>query len=147
MQQNGKATKDVLIARWSEIGDKVVGLAAEFPAERYDFAPVEGVRSFGDQLRHVAFWNAYVGKTLRGEEADGAANELPREEFASKESVVRALRGSFDEVGRVIAGGKATPAAADLDSLVSFIQHGGEHYGQLVVYYRLNGLVPPASRS
>jgi len=33
-----------------------------------------------------------------------------------------------------------------LDTLVSFIEHGGEHYGQLVMYYRLNGLVPPASR-
>lgn len=146
MQQNGKAAKDVLIARWSEIGDKVVALAEEFPAERYDFTPVEGVRTFGDQLRHVAFWNAYVGKTLRREEADGAANELPREEFASKDAVVRALRGSFDEVGEALAGGKAAPDATDLDSLVSFIQHGGEHYGQLVVYYRLAGLVPPASR-
>ena len=146
MQQNGKATRDVLIARWSEIGDKVVALAEEFPAERYDFTPVAGVRAFGDQLRHVAFWNAYVGKTLRREEADGSANELPREEFASKESVVSALRGSFDEVGAALAQGEATPEAADLDSLVSFIEHGGEHYGQLVVYYRLAGLVPPASR-
>jgi uncharacterized damage-inducible protein DinB len=145
--QNGQATRDVLIARWTEIGDKVVGLAAEFPEERYDFAPAAGVRSFGDQLRHVAFWNAYVGKTLRREEADGAANELPRESFPSKESVVGALRGSFDEVSAALAAGKAAPESADLDSLVSFIQHGGEHYGQLVVYYRLNGLVPPVSRA
>jgi len=105
------------------------------------------VRAFGDQLRHVAFWNAYVGKTLRREEADGSANELPRDEFASKEAVVRALRGSFDEVGTALAQGEATPETADLDSLVSFIEHGGEHYGQLVVYYRLAGLVPPASRA
>jgi len=146
MQQNGKATRDVLIARWSEIGDKVVALAEEFPAERYEVSPVEGVRTFGDQLRHVAFWNAYVGKTLRREEADGAANELPREEYAGKDAVVRALRGSFDEVGEALAAGKTTPETADLDSLVSFIQHGAEHYGQLVVYYRLSGLVPPASR-
>jgi len=147
MQQNGKATKDVLIARWSEIGDKVVTLAEEFPADRYEVSPAEGVRTFGDQLRHVAFWNVYVGKTLRREEADGSANELPREQFASKDAVVRALRGSFDEVGAVIAGGQATPETADLDSLVSFIQHGAEHYGQLVVYYRLAGIVPPASRT
>lgn len=146
MQQNGKVTKDVLIARWSEIGDKVVALAEEFPAERYDFTPVEGVRTFGDQLRHVAFWNAYVGKTLRREEADGSANELPRDGYATKEAVVRALRGSFDEVSAELARGDTTPETADLDSLVSFIQHGGEHYGQLVVYYRLAGLVPPASR-
>ena len=145
--QDGKATRDVLIARWSEIGDKVVALAEEFPEERYEFCPVPGVRSFADQLRHVAFWNAYVGKTLRREEADGDANELPRASYASKDAVVRALRGSFDEVGTELGGGAATPEMADLDALVSFIAHGGEHYGQLVVYYRLNGLVPPASRA
>ena len=146
MQQNGKATKDVLSARWSEIGDKVVALAEEFPAEDYELRPLPAVRSFGDQLRHVAFWNGYVRQTLCREAADGEANELPREQYATKEAVVRALRRSFDEVGAVLARGAGDPEPADIDSLVSYIGHGGEHYGQLVVYYRLNGVVPPASR-
>jgi len=146
VENNGKATRDVLAARWSEVGDKVVALAAEFPAAEYEFRPVDGVRSFGEQLRHVAFWNEYVAKTLRGEEADGSANELSRESAPTKDAVVSALRASFDGVGRQIAGGAPHTAVGDVDSLVSFIEHGGEHYGQLVVYYRLNGLVPPASR-
>ncbi len=53
---------------------------------------------------------------------------------------------ALDDVGAALAQGEATPETADLDSLVGFIEHGGEHYGQLVVYYRLAGLVPPASR-
>jgi len=145
--QNGKTTREVLVARWADIGDKVVALAAEFPEERYEFRPVPEARSFGDQLRHVAFWNDYVGKTIRGEAASGDANELPRAAFPDKAAVVRAVRDSFDGVGAQLRGGKTAPGADDLDSLVSFIEHGGEHYGQLVVYYRLNGLVPPASRT
>jgi uncharacterized damage-inducible protein DinB len=143
---DSKTTRDVLAARWAELGDKLVTLAAEFPAGRYEERPAEGVRSFGDQLRHVAFWNDYVAKVLRGEEADGAANELPRSRHPSRQAVVAALRESFDAVGREIAAGNGTIGAADVDSMVSFIEHGGEHYGQLVVYYRLAGLVPPASR-
>jgi uncharacterized damage-inducible protein DinB len=138
--------RDILIARWSEIGDKTVTLAEEFPEEKYEFRPAAGVRSFADQLRHVAFWNAYVGKTLRGETADGAPNELPREQYATKARVVQALRESFNDVSTQLARTKGAPVDGEADTLVSFIEHGGEHYGQLVVYYRLNDLVPPASR-
>jgi uncharacterized damage-inducible protein DinB len=138
--------RDIFIARWSEIGDKTVKLAEEFPEEKYEFRPAAGVRSFGDQLRHVAFWNAWVGKTLRGEAADGAPNELPREKYATKARVVKALKESFDDVRAQLGMKNGAPVDGDADTLVSFIEHGGEHYGQLVVYYRLNDLVPPASR-
>jgi uncharacterized damage-inducible protein DinB len=139
-------TRDVLIARWSEIGDKMVKLAEEFPEDKYNASPVPGVRSFADQLRHVAFWNEYVHKTIRREPADGAANELPRNAYPTKSKIVTVLRKSFDEVKCELANGGATPEVSDVDTLVTFIEHSGEHYGQLVVYTRLNGLVPPASR-
>lgn len=144
---NGNAMWEVLGARWADVGGKVVALAEEFPEREYEFRPVDGVRSFAEQLRHVAFWNAYVAKTLRGEEADGSANELDAASVPNKDAVVRALRQSFDEVGAALHNGGSAPQPSELDSLVSFIEHGGEHYGQLVLYYRLKGLVPPASRS
>jgi hypothetical protein len=139
---------DILAARWAEIGDKMVKLAEEFPEDRYDVRPVADVRSFADQLRHVAFWNQYVGKTLRRQAPDGQANELPPASFPTKAKIVNALRSSFDDVAADIAAtnGNGDGDGADLDTLVSFIEHGGEHYGQLVVYARLNGIVPPASR-
>ena len=139
-------TGDILTARWAEIGDKIVSLGEEFPAEHYDFSPAPGVRSFADQLRHIAFWNLYVEQTLRGEQADGTANELARDKFPTKSKIVAALRKSFQDVGHVLGNGHAA-AAKNADTVVSFIEHNGEHYGQLVVYYRLNGLVPPASRN
>lgn len=139
--------RDLLITRWSEIGDKIVTLAEEFPEDRYDARPVPEIRSFADQLRHVAFWNRYVQKTLRREEADGQANELPAATYATKPKIVKVLRATFDDVAKELGSMNGKAGNADVDTMVSFIEHGGEHYGQLVMYARLNGIVPPASRS
>jgi len=135
---------DVALARWSEIGDKIVQLAEEFPEDRYDARPTQAVRSFADQLRHVAFWNAHFCKALRREDSDGSANELSREKYPTKTKILAALRTSFDDVkAELSTGGREV---SDLDGLITYVGHNGEHYGQLVLYYRLNGLVPPASR-
>lgn len=145
--RTGPVTNDLLATRWTEIGEKIVKLAEEFPENRYDARPLPEIRSFADQLRHVAFWNRWVHKTLRREEADGAANELPSTAYPTKGKIVKVLRTSFDDVGRHLRSSKANGNGSDLDTVVSFIEHGGEHYGQLVVYARLNGVVPPASRT
>lgn len=139
-------TRDALQARWTEIGGKIVTLAEEYPEDRYDARPTADVRSFAEQLRHVAFWNDYAARTVRGEAADGDANELPRDRYPRKREIVTALRASFDDVNAALGNGRGAPDAAAQDTVVSFIEHGGEHYGQLVMYYRLAGLVPPASR-
>jgi len=138
--------REVLATRWSETGDKLLGLAEEFPEDKYEFRPVGEVRSFADQLRHVAFWNDYAAKSLRHEAADGKANELARATHPTKAKIVAALRESFAAVGAELAKSDATPDAAKLSTAEAFIEHNCEHYGQLVVYCRLNGIVPPASR-
>jgi len=139
--------RDVLVTRWSEIGDKLVKLAEEFPEDKYDARPVPEVRSFADQLRHVAFWNRYVEKTLRREEAESQTNELPRASYATKSKILKVLRSTFDDVAKEMSGMNGSATKADADTMVSFIEHGGEHYGQLVMYARLAGIVPPASRA
>lgn len=139
--------RDVLLTRWSEIGDKMIKLAEEFPENKYDARPVPDIRSFADQLRHVAFWNKYVQKTLRREEADGQANELPAASYPTKTKIVQVLRTTFDDVAKEFATMNGSAGSADADTMVSFIEHSGEHYGQLVMYARLSGMVPPASRA
>lgn len=134
-------SNDVLATRWSETADKLVQLADEFPAELYEFSPAPEVRTFAGQARHAAFWNQHLAATLRGESPDGSANELPATEFADKPRIVRALRDSFGAVADAAAGN--AEAAGDV---IAYIGHNSEHYGQMVIYYRLNGLVPPASR-
>lgn len=139
--------RDVLATRWSDIGKRIIGLAESFPEDGYDFRPVPEVRSFADQLRHVAFWNEYLRDTVRGEEADGEANELPAEMYRTKTEILPALRQSFDEVREELtrASRNVLDDSKELDQVVSYIEHAGEHYGQLVVYARLCGVIPPAS--
>ena len=138
---------EVLATRWSDIGSRMIGLAEAFPEESYDFRPVLEVRSFADQLRHVAFWNDYLRDTLQGAEADGATNELPADEYPTRAEILPALRESFDEVRAGITSTNRDGALdeKELDMVVSYIEHAGEHYGQLVVYARLCGVIPPAS--
>lgn len=135
-------TTEILLARWTDILDRIHAVAGEFPADKYDYQPTPEVRSFADQLRHVAFWSEHLAATMRGEKPDGSANALPAEKYPTKERIVRALHDTDGHVRAALGRDGASSA----DAVVSFIEHHGEHYGQLVMYYRLNGLVPPASR-
>lgn len=138
--------REMLLAHWNDIAGKIVKLAEEFPEDKYNFKPVEGVRSFADVLRHVAFWNIYLAKSARGEKADTAPNELSKTEYATKAMIVEAVKRSVEDAATELKKQPATPPLKVADGFTAFIGHNGEHYGQLVVYYRLNGLVPPASR-
>lgn len=136
----------MLIERWEQTGAKLANLAREFPAEKYETAPVAGVRTFGDVLRHVAFWNEYAAGSARGGSPDGSANELPKAKYATKARIMEALAKSIAEMAAALRehSGGLDPERAALAE--SFIEHVCEHYGQLVVYTRWVGVVPPASR-
>jgi hypothetical protein len=139
--------RDALLRHWTDIGGKIVKMAEDFPESKYEFRATPEVRTFADNLRHVAFWNDYVAKTIRGEKADPKQNELPKAQYATKAAIVKALKSSLDEATGLLKTSPPTPPGKQADLWISFIEHSGEHYGQLVVYYRLNNLVPPASRS
>jgi hypothetical protein len=140
--------RDALLASWREVGDKIVALAEEFPAEKYEFRPAPGTRSFADQLRHLAFWNDWVRDSLAGGQPDGQANELPRDAYPTRDRILAALRDSFLGITSALDGnGRTKLDDAKLAMLAAFLEHCGEHYGQLVVYSRLNGIVPPATRT
>lgn len=142
-----EALSTMLISRWEQIGGKLAALADEFPAGKYESAPAEGVRTFGDVLRHVAFWNLFVADSARGRKADDTANELPKRDYATKQRIVEALRQSTADAAAALREPKTVLSAETTEMLVSFIEHTCEHYGQLVVYARVNGIVPPASRT
>ena len=138
--------REVLLQQWSEIGEKIVKMAEDFPEGKYEFRPVADVRTFADVLRHVAFWNQYVAKTARREPVDPKINELAKAEYPTKAAIVKALKSSLSEATAQLKKEAVTPGAKRAGLWVTFTEHSGEHYGQLVVYYRLNGIVPPASR-
>ncbi len=120
--------RELLLERWNEVGDKLVLLVAEFPAERFEFRAAAAARSFAEQARHVAFWNRYVDRKLRGEAADGEANELPAAEFPDRASIVQALRESQGAVAATLAGSSGDDDAA-VRTLLPFLEHNCEHYG------------------
>jgi len=138
--------RDAMAGEWTGITGKLITMAEDFPESKYDFKPAEGVRTFADQLRHVAFWNLYVAKTMKGEPIDPAINELSKTEYPTKASIVAVLKSSAADAAAQMKAQEATPSAKATRLFNTFTEHAGEHYGQLVVYYRLNGIVPPESR-
>lgn len=135
----------MLIGHWEQAGRKIAVLAELFPEAKYEAQPAAGVRTFGDALRHVAFWNQYVADSARGKTADDTANELPKAGYATKAKIIEALKRSTADAAEALREHQDGLDLKTAEMVVSFVEHASEHYGQLAVYARLNGLVPPAS--
>ena len=142
------ATKDaevatVLSERWTAAAKKFTELAAALPDPQLESELVSGARPCGGVLRHVAYWNRYVADSLNGKKADDSANELRREEYPGKAQVLNELGNS----SREITGAASRKLDARSMELIGMaLEHLSEHYGQLVVYARLMGVIPPVSR-
>jgi hypothetical protein len=67
-------------------------LAEAFPAKELESRPLAAVRTFGEVLRHIAFWNLYVADSLRGKQTNDTSNELPLAEFPTKERILEELK-------------------------------------------------------
>jgi uncharacterized damage-inducible protein DinB len=143
---------------WNRIAKRLIDMAEDFPEEKYDYKPTPEVRSFADQLLHVAAANFAFIRAARGEAGGSEHHHLSRDTYKTKADVVAVLKKSYAEGAALIeqAGDAGMsrplkhPFANRMVSQYGFwmfpIITGGEHYGNLVVYYRLNGLVPPVSR-
>ncbi len=142
-----QAVSSLLIARWEEIHRKIANLAREMPEKKLESRPGADVRTFGEVLRHLAFWNRYVADVLSGKPADDSANEVPFAKYSTRAKMIQIMEQNAHSV---VAAFKALPSSADpktVELLMSFTEHACEHYGQLAVYARLAGIVPPVSRS
>jgi len=98
----------------------------------------------GDVLRHVAYWNRYIADSLNGRKADDSANELSRDDYPDKPRILAELEKTNPEIAN---GMSRNLDAKALEVICMGFEHLSEHYGQLVVYARLLGIIPPASRS
>ena len=144
-----------LLASWNEIGRKLVAMAEDFPENKYDFKPTPAQRSFAEQLLHVAGSNDFFTDVAQGKKP---TDDESREHFKTKAEVVAYVKKSFTDGAAMIqrkgdSGMLAMVVSAESgrtvplqDVAYGVIEHSGEHYGQLVVYYRVAGLVPPESR-
>lgn len=135
-----------LIERWQQVCQKLLALAEAIPEAKFAYRPVADVRTFAEVLRHVAFWNQYVKESALGRTADDAANELPKDEYATKTRIIDALKRSAADAAAALKRNASGLSPETAEMVVTSIEHNCEHYGQLVVYARLNQIVPPASR-
>lgn len=144
--EQGNALTTLLADRWEQVSRKIESLADILPEDGIERTPVNGVRTYGAVLRHVAFWNQYLADCLDGKAPDGTSNELPLAQHATKANAIAALKRSSAVVGVAIRGRKTSLDPKTTELIVTFLEHTSEHYGQLVVYCRLMGIVPVASR-
>jgi uncharacterized damage-inducible protein DinB len=146
----------VVLDSWNEIGRKLTAMAEDFPEDKYDFKPTPEQRSFAEQLLHAAGSCYYFTNPVTGQKPP-AGEDPKRDQYKSKADIVAFVKKSFADGAAAIQSkgekGLTTEVvyfpdqkARVLDIAYGLIEHSGEHYGQLVVYYRLAGLVPPESR-
>jgi uncharacterized damage-inducible protein DinB len=161
-QQKSDASKampsssQIVLAQWNEIGRKLTAMAEDFPDSKYDFKPTPEVRSFAEQLLHAAGSMEYFTAPVQGKKP--GSEDPPRATYKTKADVVAFVKKEVED-GAAAIKAKGDKGMADLiadpeskqqmhvsDLVYGLIEHSGEHYGQLVIYYRLSGLVPPESR-
>jgi DinB superfamily len=147
---------EALLEQWNDIGRKLIAMAEDFPEDKYGYKPAPESRTFKANLAHAAgamyyFTDSAQGKQPRYPDAY-AGNDLK-----TKAELVAFVKKCVQDGADVIKakGDQGLNEAVNdggphLDRLYDLgyglIEHSGEHYGQLVVYYRVNGLVPPESR-
>jgi len=152
-----KGLSQAVLEQWNDIGRKLIAMAEDFPEDKYDFKPTPAQRSFAEQLLHAAGANYFFINIANGEKPP-AQEDPSRAKYKTKADVVAFVKKSFEDGAATIkAKGDAGMAGMMVDPFENqqvrvfewaygFMEHSGEHYGQLVVYYRLAGLVPPESR-
>jgi dienelactone hydrolase/uncharacterized damage-inducible protein DinB len=148
---------------WNDIGNKLIAMAKDFPEDRYDFKLQKEQRTFAQNLLHVAAVDYDLMRSVSGSSIGpdfGKNKHNPsRDVYKTKADVVKLLQQA------VVDGANLIQEQGDtgLDKTTKFAwentmvhnsytwmwatEHSGEHYGQLVVYYRANHIVPPDSRA
>ena len=132
-----------------------VSAAEAMPEDKYNFAPpatlgdFKGVRTFGEQVKHVAQANGYFFHDPSKPMVDDSADF---DKLKTKAEIVKALKDSFVQAHAYVDS--ITPENAFVmtangtrGEMAAFgMAHLMDHYGQMVVYLRMNGIIPPASR-
>ena len=155
-----RSRSEEMLDRWNDIGKKLVAMAEDFPEDKYDFKLQKDERTFALNLLHAAALDFVLIRRIAGTNVGpdfGEGDNPSRDAFKSKAEVVKFVKEAIADGAQVIR----EQGDAGLDKTSQFfgnrlthnstiwtfaIEHSGEHYGQLVVYYRANNLVPPDSR-
>jgi len=146
----------------SKTEEQLVPAADAMPEEKYGFAPsadagnFQGVRTFGEMVKHLSATNYILASAVLGEKSpQGEQNETAPASLKSKAEIMEYLKGSFALLHRAAASINESNETTTIKAfhsrtrpglVVDSLLHCFNHYGQLVEYLRMNGIVPPASR-
>jgi hypothetical protein len=147
-----------VLEQWNEIGRKLIAIAEDLPEDKYDYKPNPDSRTFRAVLIHVSASMYYFTDPAQSKKPRYADDPKPADlKINSKADLVAYVKQCVKDGADVIkakgdkgmneavnAGGPRLNRVSDL--AYGLIEHSGEHYGNLVVYYRNNGMVPPESR-
>jgi len=150
-----------MLDKWNDIGNKLIAMAQDFPEDKYDFKVQKDERTFAQNLLHAAALDFVLIRRVSGSNNlgpdFGPGDNPTRDVFKTKADVVKFVQEAVADGARVIQQ-QGDPGLDNTSKFfgnrlahnssiwMSAIEHSGEHYGQLVVYYRANNLVPPDSR-
>ena len=155
-----RSRSEEMLERWNDIGNKLIAMAQDFPEDKYDFKVQKDERTFALNLLHAAALDFVLIRRISGSKVGpdfGEGDNPTRDQFKTKADIVKFVQEAIADGGKVIQ----QQGDAGLDMTTKFfgnrmahnsmiwmfgIEHSGEHYGQLVVYYRANNMVPPDSR-
>jgi DinB superfamily len=142
-----------LVASWERTAANMIDVAGVMPEDRYDFKPTPEVRTFREQLVHVADTVQRFIDTANGMKGEPRSDQRP----LTKAEVVQLLTQTY-HTGKAMIGSLTDAQVVEPvkfpfgDRMVSRygfwmgpLLDAGDHYGQLVIYLRLNGIVPPAT--
>jgi hypothetical protein len=138
----------------------IVPAADAMPAAKFSFAPsngeFSGVRTFAEQVKHLAAANYQLAAATLGEQPPaGTDHETAPDSVQTKTQVMDYLKGSFTSLHRAAAALNESNMDDPLPSkgnrtrllmLIDALVHSSNHYGQMVEYLRMNNIVPPATR-
>ncbi|MEO8100291.1 MAG: DinB family protein [Acidobacteriota bacterium] len=143
------------------VENDVLSLAKAMPANKYNFAPTQGefkgVRTFGEQVRHLATMIYMTAAIVLGERSPygPGANDNGPENLKTKEEILKYLTDSFayahKAMNSLTTANHLDPVPTyfgpmpRMDAAAGIAYHSYNHYGQMVVYARMNGIVPPNS--
>ncbi len=145
-----------VLEKWNDIGRKLIIISEDLPEDKYDYKPNPDSRTFVGQLLHVSASMYYFTDAAQGQKVR-YGDDPKRDELKTKEQIVAFVKKCVQDGADLIKtkGDKGMNDAVNdggphlhrlYDLAYGLIEHSGEHYGQLVVYYRANGMVPPESR-
>lgn len=161
--QNTPASKTIpesMNYMWKMVEKDFTDLADAMPEDKWNFKPMQGAfaqaRTFAQQVKHVACGNEAWAKKLAGEKPPERCDVGGPNPAKSKREIMAYLRESFammdGEIEKTrpenLLSAVQGPYAGSnrLEIMTSALWHASDHYGQLVEYARMNGVVPPASR-